>query len=52
LVSSDGRLQAHPVALNGSGDFSQLGTADGFIELPSDQIDFEAGSPYPYYSLV
>jgi molybdopterin molybdotransferase len=52
LVSSDGKLQADPVALNGSGDFSQLGTADGFIELPSDQTDFEAGSLYPYFSLV
>ncbi len=52
LKSNSGILEATPIEHNGSGDFFHLGDADGFIELPSDKTDFEAGTLYPYYSLV
>lgn len=52
LKNNSGMLEATPIDHNGSGDFFQLGDADGFIELPSDKTYFEAGTLYPYYSLV
>lgn len=46
---SDGRVIAHPVATNTSGDFSALGGTDGYVELPREQSEFRAGDSFPLH---
>jgi molybdopterin molybdotransferase len=46
--AADGRLLAHPVRAGGSGDFTSLLQADGFLELPRHQKDFKAGEVFPF----
>ncbi len=41
-------LQAHPGPVNSSGDFAGLVESDGFVELPADQAEFEAGYVAPF----
>jgi len=45
-----GRLMAHPQAGGGSGDFANLKHVDGFLELPLDRSQFQAGEIFPYYA--
>lgn len=45
----DGRLLAHPVFPNSSGDMTSLPAADGFLELPADRNAFAAGSTWPLW---
>ena len=45
----DGKLYAHPILGNGSGDFANLVDADGFMELPRGKDLYEAGEVYPVY---
>ncbi|MDN5205565.1 molybdopterin molybdotransferase MoeA [Fulvivirgaceae bacterium BMA10] len=45
--SSQGQLEATPVAGKGSGDLANLLNADGFMELDADQSGFFAGEIYP-----
>ncbi len=44
-----GKLVATPVPGNGSGDLANLANANGFLELPPNQTDFEPGSVYPIW---
>jgi molybdopterin molybdotransferase len=46
----DGMLLATPIAGKGSGDFTNLNQADGFLELPESQSKFKAGEIYQYIS--
>lgn len=51
IVNSDkGQLMATPIAGKGSGDFTNLNQADGFVELPDQQTVFKRGEVYPYIS--
>lgn len=43
-----GRLVATPVKGNGSGDLVSLSDADGFIQLPKGQNEFEKGGTYQF----
>lgn len=46
LVSSAaGQQLAMPVKTNTSGDFASLSGTDGYVELPSEQTEFSAGTP-------
>jgi molybdopterin molybdotransferase len=47
---ADGKLLAAPVVGNGSGDFSNLVDADGFLELPSEQDEFKRGEVFSFIS--
>ena len=47
---SEGRLLAYPVTGKGSGDLANLVDADGFLELPSGQDLYPAGSLYPLWT--
>ena len=42
------RLMATPIPGHGSGDFTNLNNADGFIELPEGKSQFKAGELYPF----
>ena len=44
-----GRLMAYPQAGGGSGDFANLKHVDGFIELPQDRSQFQAGDVFSYF---
>lgn len=46
LSNVEGTLLAEPIAGGGSGDFFNLKEVDGFLELPSGQKEFKAGSSY------
>jgi molybdopterin molybdotransferase len=46
---SDGRIMAQPDPGGGSGDFANLRHVDGFLELPSDKVDFNVGESFPYF---
>lgn len=46
---SDGRLLAHPLPVQNSGEFTGLAGSDGFIELPKDQQIFKAGEVFLFY---
>jgi len=50
LNNEKGRLIATPIAGKGSGDFTNLNQADGFVELPDDQSQFEKGEVFRYIS--
>ncbi len=43
-----GHLVAMPVKGNGSGDLASLTQADGFIQLPKDQIEFKKGETFNF----
>lgn len=47
--SKDGKLLAHPIEGNGSGDFANLVDADAFMELPRGKDVFEVGEVYPVF---
>lgn len=42
-------LEAHPLPGNGSGDFANLLDADGFIELPQNENEFQAGHFFTFW---
>jgi len=42
-------LEAYPLPGNGSGDFANLLDADGFIELPENENEFQAGYFFTYW---
>ncbi|NLR90677.1 molybdopterin molybdotransferase MoeA [Flammeovirga agarivorans] len=44
-----GRLMAQPVTGGGSGDLSNLTSANAFLELPADQDNFEKGQQLPIW---
>ena len=46
----EGRLIAHPLTSNGSGDFSSLAESRGFLELPAQDKLYKKGSPYPFFN--
>jgi molybdopterin molybdotransferase len=48
VSNEDGRLIAHPMPGGGSGDFANLKTVSGFLELPLEKNEFKAGQVYPY----
>ncbi len=43
-----GHLVATPIKGNGSGDLASLVEADGFIELPNDQMEFKKGETFNF----
>ncbi|QNF33412.1 molybdopterin molybdotransferase MoeA [Adhaeribacter swui] len=47
FISATG-WRAQPVPIGGSGDFAGLLAADGFLELPPDQIKFSPGDTFPF----
>ncbi|HEY9008314.1 MAG TPA: molybdopterin molybdotransferase MoeA [Ohtaekwangia sp.] len=49
VKNEEGRLMAYPDAGGGSGDFANLKRVTGFLELPIDKVNFEAGEVFPYY---
>ena len=53
-VRSDenGRLMAHPISSNGSGDFWGLARSDGFLQLPSNKKIYKKGEIYPFFSWI
>jgi molybdopterin molybdotransferase len=46
----NGILKAYPHAGGGSGDFANLKSVDGFLELPAEKSTFKAGEAYPFIS--
>jgi molybdopterin molybdotransferase len=46
----NGILKAYPHAGGGSGDFANLKSVDGFLELPGKKSTFKAGDAYPFIS--
>lgn len=46
----NGKLLAFPHTGGGSGDFANLKSVDGFLELPSEKATFKAGESYPFIS--
>lgn len=42
----DGRILAYPLPGSGSADFANLLDADGFMELPADQVAFSTGDAF------
>lgn len=42
-------LEAYPLPGNGSGDFANLLDADGFIELPKNENEFQAGHFFTFW---
>jgi molybdopterin molybdotransferase len=49
IHNEKGSLIATPDAGGGSGDFANLRSIDGFLELPLSQNEFRAGEIFPYY---
>lgn len=43
-----GHAWAHPIPGEGSGDFVNLRQVDGFLELPSDRVEFKKGESFPF----
>ena len=46
----DATIRAMPWRNNGSGDFSSLLEADGFLELPATQTEFRAGEGFRFWA--
>ena len=44
----DGTLMAEPIKGNGSGDFANLTTADGFLILPQEKNQFKKGEVFEF----
>lgn len=47
--STDGKLHAHPLPVQNSGEFTGLAESDGFIELPKDKTVFCVGETYLFH---
>lgn len=45
-ISEEGELRARPIKHNGSGDYTSLAEANGFIELPRGKIHYNQGEVY------
>ncbi len=45
ISNAAGQVLAMPVETNTSGDFAALSASDGYVELPREQTDFDAGTP-------
>ena len=52
LLTRGSTLKAHPLSLNGSGDFAGLGKSDGFLQLPSHKSLYKKGETYPYFTWI
>jgi molybdopterin molybdotransferase len=50
-ATTDGRLLAHALPGNGSGDFTNLTATDAFLELPANQTEFPAGTSARAWSI-
>ncbi len=50
-AATDGKLLAHPLPGNGSGDFANLTATDAFLELPAHQTEFPAGTSARAWSI-
>jgi molybdopterin molybdotransferase len=48
-ISEQGILQAFPEAGHGSGDFANLLSCNGFLELPCGQTHFKAGEVFKFW---
>ena len=48
VFHSSGKIKAHPVKGNGSGDLANLVDADAFIQLPSGRSNFLKGEIFPF----
>jgi molybdopterin molybdotransferase len=46
-----GKLIATVCKGHGSGDFVQLGEADGFLELPAEGAEFSPDAAYPFHPI-
>lgn len=44
-----GQMLAAPIPGGGSGDFANLGSVDGFLELPLEKSEFHEGQVFPYF---
>jgi molybdopterin molybdotransferase len=49
IKNEGGKLLAYPIVGGGSGDFANLKEVDGFLELPLEQSDFQAGQAFPLH---
>ena len=47
--NEEGTLKAYPQPGGGSGDFANLKEVDGFLELPKQRSQFQAGEAFDYY---
>ena len=47
IKNEEGKVMAYPIAGGGSGDFVNLINVDGFLELPKEKVEFQAGEAYP-----
>jgi len=47
IKNEEGKVVAYPIAGGGSGDFVNLINVDGFLELPKEKVEFQAGEAYP-----
>ena len=47
--ATNGSILAHPVKVNGSGDFASLAKSDGFIELNKNASFFPSGCAHPLF---
>ena len=45
ISNAAGQVLAMPVKTNTSGDFAALSASDGYVELPLEQSNFDAGTP-------
>jgi molybdopterin molybdotransferase len=50
VKNENGTLIAYPDAGSGSGDFANLKKITGFLELPINRQQFEAGEVFPYFA--
>jgi len=50
VTNQEGSILATPISGKGSGDFTNLNRADGFVELPEDKSQFKKDEAYPYVS--
>ena len=48
VINHGGSLVANPIPGAGSGDFANLKSVSGFLELPLEKNEFKAGQVYPY----
>jgi molybdopterin molybdotransferase len=48
-LNHEGRLLAHPIEGNGSGDFANLADTNAFMELPLGKHNFKKGDVYRVY---
>lgn len=46
--NAQGKILAHPIEGNGSGDLANLTDADAFMELPRGKDFFDSGEAYPF----